>query len=145
MPKIYKEKPVKSVIDLHLEDKDSHYHNRYKAKLLADSGLSGTFQYKNFTITILDLPHVRDTNAGHKDEWLELSIEAVDDTGKQIFIDNPCQWQNPRCKVHDGTFHKEIIRNQEMDIPNYEVNPLEALKQQIGQLVELMAKGTQNG
>lgn len=144
---IYTLKNEIGVFEQSLEGKDNHTKRQLKAKLLAEAGLPSTFQYKNYTITVTDSPHTRDSLAGGQGEWLEVSVEAVDNnTNQSILVDNPLQWQNPYFKVHDGTYYKETIPViGEVDVKNLVENPLEAFKEQIGYIVDLVARGKIRG
>lgn len=144
--KIYKPKPPKSLFDRKLEGGDHHYRRRQTASLLVNSGLPGTFQHKNFTVTIINPPHLADTIIGEHNEWLELSIWVVDNMGQELYINNPVQFQNPPHKVHDGTYHKEVDPIEgEVDIENYIDAPQESFKRIIGDLIDKIVRKNQGG
>lgn len=150
MEKNYAPKTPRSAFDIDIEGKDKHYIRSKKAKLLAEADIERTLEYKGYVVTLLDKPHTTSSIAQQKDsnhtsdknEWLEVSLSIKNpQTGENIFVDNPCQWQNPPYKVEDGTFYKEVDPILgEIDIPNLVDDPKEAFKRCIFNLADIFIK-----
>lgn len=126
-PKRYELKTVGNFI----QDKSVEEKQQIKARELAKVNLPKDFTYKGISIHVIYGPV-------ESQGKLYIAVEASSE-GKKLFIDNPLIYLNPPIMVHDGTYHKRLNSNNELeDFPNYVEDLETALKQIIIQTVEVL-------
>lgn len=123
MAKAYGPKPPKGQIERELEKLGPDERRVRKAEVFASlkSG-SFTFQRDNIRFTL--------SNWERKGNVFRVHATAADSNGALPLhdTDNPFEFVNPPLMVPTGTWRKENVNGQEVDVPNVEESPLEALR-----------------
>ena len=126
--KVYTTGAVYALIDGKTDDEKA----RIKAQELAKIPLASvaSFSYKTYTIKVNSLRFV--------DDLLEVYVEATK-SGNRVAVNNPLLFRNPPIMVPDGTFHYETNSyGEQLLTNNYKEDILAALKEIIGQTIELI-------
>ena len=128
MNKIFAEKPGPGVIGLRISNASDMA--KEKALILSEADKPDTYTYKDLEISIQSHKYLEDGR-------LKVIAEATKE-GVSIPVDNPLYFINPPTSVPDGTFRKEMVHGEELDIDNFKEDAQEALKQIVGQTISLI-------
>lgn len=135
MTKIYAEKPDITELELRLKslDKTDDFHKE-KNKEFFKIKLPMEYSYEGIDLKIIACQE--SIVLGEIALIVDVSVPSLDYSHSFNFI-------NPPVKVHNGTYRKEIIpgTSKLIDMKNFKVDILEALKEIVGQAIVLEIKG----
>ena len=123
----YGPKPTETAVERNLAKLEtSRERAEYKAKLFAEAH-DGSLTFKLDGVTF--------TASGWEQDGpiFRVRVIAMDDNGllPLAYEDNPFEFVHGNPFVHNGTYRKEKFNDQELDVPNMKLDPLEAAKEMI--------------